>query len=301
MKLRKGSKNHSFGNTRDALYCLLVISTAFLLFISENVWLAVRAGYQLSHSLAVFPPRPLRNSSISFLLICVSATHQCQKSQPFGIPKTHQDLYALWVSLHKPLFSPTIPAHSVHSRAVLACPSFLPSSPRIRILTIVRGRCRWFSTPFPIFCGQIHVGWPEFGYERPSEVLVLLCPVAKSDELSLFLLGDRKESVSCCLQRQRWTRMWVWCSVRCFLLQASHEKGAKPMASAQVRGCERYRYTALLFSYVFEMLTVLWEVYDREVGECCSRKSIDPSSGRHAFCESGRIYTIDNRKPREEL
>lgn len=70
------------------------------------------------------------------------------------------------------------------------------------------------------------------------------------------------------------------------------------MAAAQVRGCEKYRYTAPLFSYVFEMLKVLWEVYDREVGECCSRKSSDPSSGRHAFCESGRIYMIDNRKPR---
>lgn len=81
--------------------------------------------------------------------------------------------------------------------------------------------------------------------------------------------------------------------MHCFFLQASHAEGVKPRAAAQVRGCEKYRYTAPLFSYVFEMLKVLWEV-----GECCSRKSSDPSSGRHAFCESGRIYTIDNRKPR---
>lgn len=87
MKLRKGSKNHSFGNTRDALYCSLVISTAFLLYISEKVWLAVRAGYQSSHSLAIFPPHPLRNSSISFLLICVSATHQMSEIPALWDPK----------------------------------------------------------------------------------------------------------------------------------------------------------------------------------------------------------------------
>lgn len=55
-------------------------------------------------------------------------------------------------------------------------------------------------------------------------------------------------------------------------------RGVKPMAAAQARDYEKYRYMSPLFSYVFEMLKVLWEVYDREVGECYSRKSSDPNS-----------------------
>lgn len=40
----------------------------------------------------------------------------------------------------------------------------------------------------------------------------------------------------------------------CFLLQASHAEGVKPMAAAQVRDYGKYRYMDPLFSYIFEML-----------------------------------------------